>query len=76
VHAARTAHPLVGPAPEAVDTTLPGAWSPHVTLARRVPDEDLPRAVAVLRSAPLPAELGVAGVRHWDGDTRTIPPGT
>lgn len=64
-----------GTAPiDAVDTTLPGAWSPHVTLARRVRDDDLPRAVAALRQTPLPETLGVAGVRHWDGETRTITP--
>ena len=61
-------------APGGVDTSLPGAWSPHVTLARRVRDEDLPRAVAVLRAAPLPVTLAVGGVRHWDGETRTVTP--
>ena len=54
-------------APGGLETSLPGSWSPHVTLARRVRDEDLPRAVAALRTAPLPDSLGVAGVRHWDG---------
>ena len=61
-------------APGGVETSLPGAWSPHVTLARRVRDEDLPRAVAALRTVPLPESLGVAGVRHWDGAARTITP--
>ena len=41
-------------APGGLETSLPGSWSPHVTLARRVRDEDLPRAVAALRTAPLP----------------------
>jgi hypothetical protein len=61
-------------APGGVGTSLPGAWSPHVTFARRVRDEDLPQAVAALREAPLPEELGVAGVRHWDGETKAITP--
>lgn len=61
-------------APDAVDTTLPGRWSPHVSFARRVRDADLPRAVEVLRECPLPATLQVAGVRHWDGETRTVTP--
>lgn len=61
-------------APGGVETSLPGMWSPHVTLARRVRDEDLPRAVAALRTTPLPETLGVAGVRHWDGETRTVTP--
>ncbi|WP_439692221.1 2'-5' RNA ligase family protein [Curtobacterium sp. SP.BCo] len=59
-------------APGAVDTSLPGRWSPHVSFARRVRDEDLPRAVAALRDVPLPPTLEVAGVRHWDGGTRTV----
>jgi hypothetical protein len=60
--------------PDAVDTTLPGRWSPHVSFARRVRDADLPRAVEALRDAPLPSTLQVAGVRHWDGETRTVTP--
>ncbi|WP_242088557.1 2'-5' RNA ligase family protein [Curtobacterium sp. DN_7.5] len=61
-------------APGGVDTVLPGAWSPHLTLARRVRDVDLPRAVAALRRAPLPDVLEVGGVRFWDGDTKTVTP--
>lgn len=61
-------------APDAVETSLPGAWSPHVTFARRVRDEDLPAAVAALRATPLPETLTVGGVRHWDGETRTVTP--
>lgn len=61
-------------APGGVDTSLPGRWSPHVSFARRVRDEDLPRAIAALREAPLPEVLTVAGVRHWDGETATITP--
>lgn len=61
-------------APGGVETSVPGHWSPHVTLARRVRDEDLPRAVAALRAVPLPETLDVGGVRHWDGETRTITP--
>ncbi len=59
-------------AQDTVDTSAPGAWSPHVTFARRVRDVDLGAAVAALRSAPLPDTLGVAGVRHWDGETKTV----
>jgi 2'-5' RNA ligase len=67
-------HEVHAVAPGGVDTSLPGRWSPHLTLARRVRDEDLPRAVAALRSVPLPETLDVGGVRHWDGETRTITP--
>lgn len=61
-------------APEGTATSAPGAWSPHVSFARRVRDEDLGRAVAALRGAPLPDTLTVGGVRHWDGETRTVTP--
>lgn len=61
-------------APGGVDTSLPGAWSPHVSFARRVRDADLPRALAALRRAPLPEVLEVGGVRFWDGETKTVTP--
>lgn len=61
-------------APGGVDTALPGRWAPHCTLARRPRDTDLPRMLEVLAAVPLPDELAVAGVRHWDGETRTVTP--
>ncbi|WP_031263130.1 2'-5' RNA ligase family protein [Curtobacterium sp. B18] len=61
-------------APGATGTTAPGAWSPHLTFARRVRDDDLAAAVAALRDAPLPEELAIGGVRHWDGASRTLTP--
>jgi 2'-5' RNA ligase len=61
-------------APGGVDTSLPGRWAPHLTLARRPRDVDLPRMLEVLGTVPLPDELGVAGVRHWDGETKTVTP--
>ena len=61
-------------APGGVDTSLPGRWAPHLTLARRPRDVDLPRMLEVLSSVPLPEALGVAGVRHWDGETTTVTP--
>lgn len=51
--------------------TLPGAWTPHVTLARVLPVADLPAALDAL--SPL-ADLSapVADVRMWNGRTRTL----
>ena len=60
--------------PDVVETSQSGAWSPHVSFARRVRDEDLPAAVATLRATPLPETLTVGGVRHWDGETKTVTP--
>lgn len=61
-------------APDALDTSLPGRWSPHLTLARRIRDVDLPEALAALAATPQPEVLAVAGVRHWAGDTKVTTP--
>jgi hypothetical protein len=47
----------------------PGAWTPHVTLVRRVGPSDLPTAVDAL-GGRTSAEGSVAGMRRWDGDAR------
>lgn len=49
--------------------TEAGQWTPHVTLARRVPPAQLATAVTL---AAQPAEIvGTAtGLRRWDGDNR------
>ena len=47
----------------------PGRWSPHVTLARRVPVDRLGAVLATL--SPLPdLEARVRTCRRWDGDAR------
>jgi len=48
----------------------PGQWTPHVTLARRVPASQLATAMTV---DGLGREIwGTAvGLRHWDGDSKT-----
>jgi 2'-5' RNA ligase len=47
----------------------PGRWSPHVTLARRVPVEQLGAVVATLGTLPdLEATTGTC--RRWDGDAK------
>ncbi|QLL09677.1 2'-5' RNA ligase family protein [Mycobacterium vicinigordonae] len=45
----------------------PGQWTAHVTLARRVPESQLGRAV---RIAGPPMVGSFAGLRRWDGDQR------
>ena len=49
--------------------TLSGQWTPHVTLARRVPAELLEQALAVVGTGTDIAGEFV-GLRHWDGDAR------
>jgi 2'-5' RNA ligase len=60
----------VGTVPGQVRTSHPGAWTPHVTLARRMRPEQVAAALAVLE--PHPAPLRAVAVRRWDADTRTV----
>lgn len=47
----------------------PDRWTPHVTLARRVPVEELPTVFA-LRGVSRDIEATAVGLRHWNGDDR------
>lgn len=49
--------------------TMPDAWTPHVTLARRVPGHLLGTALDLLE---LRTEGQCTAARHWDSSTRTI----
>ncbi|WP_322411504.1 2'-5' RNA ligase family protein [Microbacterium invictum] len=60
----------VGPAEERYTHTEPDGWSPHLTMARRVPLADLGAAVAAIDLAPHAGE--VTGLRIWDATTRTV----
>ncbi|CDO88422.1 hypothetical protein AWC29_16130 [Mycobacterium triplex] len=63
----RVCGPFLAPAP--MPNSLPGQWTAHVTVARRVGGAQLGRA---LRIAGRPAQLegSFAGLRRWDGDKR------
>ncbi|HEY5845558.1 MAG TPA: 2'-5' RNA ligase family protein [Microlunatus sp.] len=45
-----------------------GRWSPHVTVARRMPTDQLGRALEVLGSRTTSARI--TGVRRWDGTVK------
>lgn len=64
-------HRLCGPhlVPAPMPNSLPGQWTAHVTLARRVDGAQLGRA---LRIAGRPAQIEgrFVGLRRWDGDKR------
>lgn len=64
-------HRICGPhlAPGPMPNSLPGQWTAHVTLARRVAGAQLGRA---LRIAGRPSEIHgqLAGLRRWDGNKR------
>ena len=55
--------------PGPMPNSLPGQWTAHVTLARRVGGAQLGRA---LRIAGRPSEIhgSFAGLRRWDGNKR------
>jgi hypothetical protein len=66
----RAVHDAV-PAGDDLPHTVPGGWTPHVTLARRLRLESLPEAIAVI--GPPRAGQGVA-LRRWDAETATVTP--
>ena len=53
----------------ALPLTMPDAWTPHVTLARRVPGHLLGAALDLLE---LRWEGECTAARHWDSSTRII----
>lgn len=63
----RLCRPQLTPAPMA--NSLPGQWTAHVTLARRVGGAQLARALHI---AGRPAQIvgSFAGLRRWDGNKR------
>lgn len=65
VHRATVPHMPAGPLPH----SDPGQWTPHVTLARRVPPDLMPTAVT-LPGFARDIRGRVTGLRHWDGDAR------
>jgi 2'-5' RNA ligase len=53
-----------------VDQTRPDSWTPHVTLARRLPADRIGQALGALDPSPVPARIVAA--RLWDGNRRTV----
>ncbi|OBB63433.1 2'-5' RNA ligase family protein [Mycobacterium sp. 852014-50255_SCH5639931] len=65
VHRLCGEHLVPAPAP----TSLPGQWTPHVTLARRVGGPVLSRALRIA-GRPTLVEGSFAGLRHWNGEKK------
>ncbi len=65
VHAACLPHMPAGPLPH----SQPGQWTPHVTLARRVPADKLPAALTV-RSVGHELSATAIAIRVWDGSAK------
>ncbi len=64
-------HRLCGPhmAPGPMANSLPGRWTPHVTLARRVGGAQLGRALRIA-GRPSQIEGTFSGLRRWNGDKK------
>ncbi len=60
---------LVAPCPGIPANVAPDAWTPHITLARRVPPELLGAAVRAV-AADHDFSAVVVGIRRWDGEAR------
>jgi 2'-5' RNA ligase len=60
---------------DALPRTRPGEWSPHLTVARRLRRDDLPRALELLGGDRIP-ELDVVAdaIRIWDARERRVVP--
>jgi len=69
VHKVCLSHMSPGPLPHAE----PGHWTPHVTLARRVPQERLADAMS-LRHMSRDQKATAVALRHWDGNARVEHP--
>lgn len=66
VHEICLPHMSPGPAPH----TVPGRWTPHATLARRVNAAQLGAAVDLLPDFGADVTGRVVALRRWDGDQR------
>jgi hypothetical protein len=65
-------HELAGVGDDAPHS-LPGSWTAHVTLARRVPLDRIGEALAVLAEAgELELAVTATGVRRWDSAARAV----
>jgi 2'-5' RNA ligase len=68
-------HRVCGPylVPGPLPNTLPGQWTAHVTVARRVGGPQLERAFQ-LAGQPSEVRGNLAGLRRWDGTDRVEHP--
>ncbi|MGT2424968.1 2'-5' RNA ligase family protein [Amnibacterium kyonggiense] len=69
VHRALQQHASGAPV---TDQTLPDRWTPHVTLARRVPADRIADALAAVDVEPLAARF--RGARLWDSVEKSVTP--
>ncbi|BDI23114.1 2'-5' RNA ligase family protein [Herbiconiux sp. L3-i23] len=68
----RRLHASLPPDADVDPRTRPDAWTPHVTLARRIPADAVGRAVEVLAHDDL--RIRFTSVRLWNGASKTLTP--
>ncbi|MHA7210447.1 2'-5' RNA ligase family protein [Arthrobacter sp. MDT1-65] len=57
--------------PDAVPTTVPGAWTPHITLGHGLTADQLAVALGILRDRQL-GRLDAGIVRRWDAKEKRL----
>lgn len=62
---------VLASADDPVPTSRPGAWTPHVTIARRLTADQVGVAHGLLGS---PEDGSLTAARFWDGETKTLTP--
>ncbi|WP_207455796.1 2'-5' RNA ligase family protein [Herbiconiux sp. SYSU D00978] len=66
----RAVREAVGPGDPDLRNTEPDAWTPHMTLAKRMTAAQLASALAVLDLRPLSGTF--EGLRIWDGEAKQV----
>jgi 2'-5' RNA ligase len=67
-------HALIGESEEDAPHTRPGEWVPHVTLARRIRQADIPEALRLVDDAHSSSSTvpTATSLRRWDAESATI----
>jgi 2'-5' RNA ligase len=74
LHVHRRVHEAAGGSDEEVESTRPGSWTPHITLASRLTPGQLAPAVDIAASAPALADVVAGSLRRWDSTEKTVTP--
>jgi 2'-5' RNA ligase len=67
-------HALIGESSEDAPHTRPGEWVPHITLARRIRQADIPQALRLIDDARSSSSTvpTATTLRRWDAESATI----
>ncbi|WP_051478420.1 2'-5' RNA ligase family protein [Arthrobacter sp. H5] len=63
-------HRILEEVPGMARNTIPGFWTPHVTIARRMSAAQVGAGLTLLGTNSF--EAGVGGIRRWDSHERTV----